>query len=89
VRGHRQNPELFLFEPTPPELCNFTQTTFVISRGDRAKACGDGEIRREVPHRYYAERAYHRGNHARRSSGPAPQQAEAFQRVTPAGGAAL
>ena len=33
---------------------------------------------------YYAERADHRGNHARRSSGNADiRQAEAFQRVTP------
>ena len=33
---------------------------------------------------YYAERADHRGNHARRSSGNAEiRQAEAFQRVTP------
>jgi 4-oxalomesaconate hydratase len=33
---------------------------------------------------YYAERAGHRGNHARRSSGNADiRQAEAFQRVTP------
>jgi 4-oxalomesaconate hydratase len=33
---------------------------------------------------YYTERADHRGNHARRSSGNADiRQAEAFQRVTP------
>jgi 4-oxalomesaconate hydratase len=33
---------------------------------------------------YYTERADHRGNHARRSSGSADiRQAEAFQRVTP------
>jgi 4-oxalomesaconate hydratase len=33
---------------------------------------------------YYTERADHRGNHARRSSGNAEiRQAEAFQRVTP------
>ena len=33
---------------------------------------------------YYAERADHRGNHARRASGDqAIRQAEAFQRVTP------
>ena len=33
---------------------------------------------------YYAQRAEHRGNHARRSSGDAAiRQAEAFQRVTP------
>ena len=36
---------------------------------------------------YYTERADQRGNHARRSSGNAEiRQAEAFQRVTPAGG---
>ena len=33
---------------------------------------------------YYDERAGHRGNHARRSSGNSEiRQAEAFQRVTP------
>jgi 4-oxalomesaconate hydratase len=33
---------------------------------------------------YYSERADHRGNHARRSSGNAGiKHAEAFQRVTP------
>jgi 4-oxalomesaconate hydratase len=33
---------------------------------------------------YYAERAGHRGNHARRSSGNTEiREAEAFQRVTP------
>ena len=33
---------------------------------------------------YYAERADHRGNHARRASGNQDiRQAEAFQRVTP------
>ena len=33
---------------------------------------------------YYNERADHRGNHARRSSGDSEiRQAEAFQRVTP------
>ena len=33
---------------------------------------------------YYEQRADHRGNHARRSSGNAEiRQAEAFQRVTP------
>ena len=36
-------PELFLFEPHQPELCNFTPTTFVdITAGDRAQGGRDG-----------------------------------------------
>jgi 4-oxalomesaconate hydratase len=80
-------PELFLFEPHQPELCNFTPTTFVdiTSVMDR-KLTAMAEMRaQKYLHSYYAERADHRGNHARRSSGnPEIRQAEAFQRVTPA-----
>jgi 4-oxalomesaconate hydratase len=79
-------PELFLFEPHQPELCNFTPTTFVditpvIDRKLRAMS----EMKaQQYLQSYYAERAGHRGNHARRSSGnQAIRQAEAFQRVTP------
>jgi len=65
-------PELFLFEPHQPELCNFTPTTFVDMKAQAYLQT------------YYGQRAEQRGNHARRSSGnDAIRYAEAFQRVTP------
>lgn len=79
-------PELFLFEPHQPELCNFTPTTFVditavVDRKRRAMSEMKAQAYLQT---YYAERADHRGNHARRSSAnQAIRQAEAFQRVTP------
>ncbi|MGZ4350191.1 MAG: PIG-L deacetylase family protein [Solirubrobacteraceae bacterium] len=79
-------PEFFLFEPHQPELCNFTPTTFVdITAAMEAKRAAMGEMKaQKYLHTYYAERADHRGNHARRSSGNQDiRQAEAFQRVTP------
>jgi 4-oxalomesaconate hydratase len=80
-------PALFLFEPHQPELCNFTPTTFVdITAVMEAKLAAMSEMKaQKYLQTYYAERADHRGNHARRSSGNADiRQAEAFQRVTPA-----
>jgi 4-oxalomesaconate hydratase len=80
-------PELFLFEPHQPELCNFTPTTFVdITSVIDQKLAAMAEMKaQKYLHSYYAERADHRGNHARRSSGNQEiRQAEAFQRVTPA-----
>jgi 4-oxalomesaconate hydratase len=79
-------PEFFLFEPHQPELCNFTPTTFVdITAVMDAKRAAMAEMKsQKYLHTYYAERAEHRGNHARRSSGNQDiRQAEAFQRVTP------
>jgi len=79
-------PELFLFEPHQPELCNFTPTTFVdITSVIDQKLRAMGEMKaQQYLQSYYAERAGHRGNHARRSSGnQAIRHAEAFQRVTP------
>jgi 4-oxalomesaconate hydratase len=79
-------PEFFLFEPHQPELCNFTPTTFVdITAVMEAKRAAMAEMKaQKYLHTYYAERADHRGNHARRSSGNQDiRQAEAFQRVTP------
>lgn len=79
-------PEFFLFEPHQPELCNFTPTTFVdITAAMEAKRAAMAEMKaQKYLHTYYAERADHRGNHARRSSGNQDiRQAEAFQRVTP------
>jgi 4-oxalomesaconate hydratase len=79
-------PEFFLFEPHQPELCNFTPTTFVdiTSVMDRKRAAMAEMNAQQYLQTYYNERADHRGNHARRSSGNAEiRQAEAFQRVTP------
>ncbi len=79
-------PELFLFEPHQPELCNFTPTTFVdITPVMELKLKAMGEMKaQKYLQSYYGERAAHRGNHARRSSGNQEiRHAEAFQRVTP------
>ena len=79
-------PDLFLFEPHQPELCNFTPTTFVditpvIERKREAMAqmASQGYLQT-----YYGQRAEQRGNHARRASGDSSiQYAEAFQRMLP------
>ena len=79
-------PALFLFEPHQPELCNFTPNTFVdITAVMDCKVAAMSEMKAQrYLQTYYIERADHRGNHARRSSGNAEiRQAEAFQRVTP------
>ncbi len=79
-------PALFLFEPHQPELCNFTPNTFVdITPVIDRKLAAMAEMKAQrYLQSYYAERADHRGNHARRSSGNNEiRQAEAFQRITP------
>ena len=79
-------PELLLFEPHQPELCNFTPTTFVdITAVIEQKKAAMAEMKAQAYlQTYYGERAGHRGNHARRSSGNQDIRfAEAFQRVTP------
>jgi 4-oxalomesaconate hydratase len=79
-------PDLFLFEPHQPELCNFTPTTFVdITEVYEAKveAMAAMEAQKYLQ-TYYAQRAEQRGNHARRASGDqSVRYAEAFQRVIP------
>jgi 4-oxalomesaconate hydratase len=79
-------PALFLFEPHQPELCNFTPTTFVdITAVIEKKVAAMSEMKaQQYLQTYYAQRADHRGNHARRASGDQSiRQAEAFQRVIP------
>ena len=79
-------PELFLFEPHQPELCNFVPTTFVdITPVIAQKRTAMAEMKaQEYLQSYYDQRAEQRANHARRSSGnSAIRFAEAFQRVTP------
>jgi 4-oxalomesaconate hydratase len=81
-----QPPELLLFEPHQPELCNFTPTVFVDITAviDRKRAAMAEMQAQSHLHTYYEELAARRGNHARRSSGnSAIAFAEAFQRVTP------
>ena len=81
-----QPPELFLFEPHQPELCNFTPTTFVdITPVIEKKQAAMAEMKAQAYlQTYYSQRAEQRANHARRSSGnSAIRYAEAFQRVTP------
>jgi 4-oxalomesaconate hydratase len=79
-------PQLFLFEPHQPELCNFTPTTFVditavIDAKREAMAAMESQVYLQT---YYDERAGQRGNHARRASGANEvRYAEAFQRVLP------
>jgi 4-oxalomesaconate hydratase len=79
-------PELFLFEPHQPELCNFTPTTFVdITSVFERKLAAMAEMKaQQYLQTYYAQRAEQRGNHARRVSGDSEvRQAEAFQRMLP------
>jgi 4-oxalomesaconate hydratase len=79
-------PALYLFEPHQPELCNFTPNTFLdITAVFDEKVAAMSEMKaQQYLVTYYTERAGHRANHARRSSGRAEiKHAEAFQRVTP------
>jgi 4-oxalomesaconate hydratase len=79
-------PELVLFEPHQPELCGFVPTTFLdITSVYEQKVAAMAEMKAQAYlQTYYAERAAHRGNHARRSSGRSDlRYAEAFQRVIP------
>ncbi len=79
-------PELLLFEPHQPELCNFTPTTFlditpVIER--KRAAMAEMKAQRYLQE-YYAQRAEQRANHARRVSGNREIRfAEAFERYLP------
>ena len=79
-------PALFLFEPHQPELCNFMPTTFVdITSVFAKKQEAMGHMKAQAYlQTYYAERAGHRANHARRASGiQEVRQAEAFKRIVP------
>jgi 4-oxalomesaconate hydratase len=79
-------PQLLLFEPHQPELCNFTPTTFLdITPVFEKKVAAMAAVgSQKYLQTYYAQRAEQRGNHARRVSGDQEiRQAEAFQRVVP------
>ncbi len=79
-------PAFYLFEPHQPELCNFTPNTFldITAVMDKKLAAMKEMKAQQYLQSYYAERAEHRANHARRASGRSEiKQAEAFQRVIP------
>jgi 4-oxalomesaconate hydratase len=79
-------PDLYLFEPHQPELCNFTPTTFVdITPLIEQKRAAMAEMKAQsYLATYYDQRAEQRGNHARRATGRSEIRfAEAFQRVLP------
>jgi 4-oxalomesaconate hydratase len=79
-------PDLYLFEPHQPELCNFTPTTFVdITPVVEQKRAAMTEMKAQsYLATYYDQRAEQRGNHARRATGRSEIRfAEAFQRVLP------
>ena len=79
-------PALYQFEPHQPELCDFVPTTFLdITSVFEQKLAAMSEMKAQsYLVSYYAERAEHRGNHARRASGRKEiRQAEAFKRVIP------
>jgi 4-oxalomesaconate hydratase len=79
-------PQLFLFEPHQPELCNFTPTTFldITSVMERKRAAMAEMKAQKYLQEYYGQRAEQRANHARRVSGNREiRHAEAFQRYLP------
>ncbi len=79
-------PQLFLFEPHQPELCEFTPGVHVdITSVWDQKLAAMAEMRAQrYLQSYYAQRGEQRGNHARRASGNEEvRYAESFQRVLP------
>jgi 4-oxalomesaconate hydratase len=79
-------PELLLFEPHQPELCNFVPTTFVdITPVIEQKNAAMAEMKAQsYLVTYYSQRAEQRGNHARKVTGEGGiRQAEAFQQLLP------
>jgi 4-oxalomesaconate hydratase len=79
-------PDLYLFEPHQPELCDFEPNTFVditpvMEQKRQAMAIMQAQSYLQS---YYAELASRRGNHARRISGREEiKYAEAMQRTLP------
>jgi 4-oxalomesaconate hydratase len=84
--GTIKPPQLFLFEPHQPELCNFTPTVHVdITSVWERKLAAMAEMKaQQYLQTYYAQRGEQRGNHARRASGNADvRYGESFMRVLP------
>ena len=79
-------PQLFLFEPHQPELCNFHPNVHVdITPVWDQKLAAMAEMKAQrYLQTYYAQRGEQRGNHARRASGGQDvRYAESFHRVLP------
>ncbi|MEV6284693.1 PIG-L deacetylase family protein [Kribbella sp. NPDC051770] len=78
--------EFLAFEPHQPELCGFVPSVFVDITavfGQKVEAMQHMAAQQYLQE-YYAQRAEHRGNHARKVTGnSAIRQAEAFQRLVP------
>ena len=85
--GPFQPPELLLFEPHQPELCNFTPTVFVdITAVIEQKRAAMAEMRRAVATCTPTTTSSRPGAATTRAAPPATTRskfAEAFQRVTP------
>ncbi|GAB3043509.1 PIG-L deacetylase family protein [Sediminivirga luteola] len=78
--------EYLAFEPHQPELCGFLPSVFVdITPVFEQKLSAMAEMKAQrYLQEYYAQRAEHRGNHARKVTGDKSiRQAEAFQRLVP------
>lgn len=78
--------EFLVFEPHQPELCGFVPSVFVDITDvfDQKVEAMKHMAAQQYLQEYYAQRAEHRGNHARKVTGRAEiRQAEAFQRVLP------
>lgn len=78
--------EYLAFEPHQPELCGFVPSVFVnITSVFEKKVKAMSEMKAQsYLQEYYAQRAEHRGNHARKVTGDKSiRQAEAFQRLVP------
>ena len=78
--------EFLVFEPHQPELCGFVPDTFldITEVMDAKRAAMSAMAAQRYLHEYYGQRAEHRANHARKTSGDKGVRfAEAFQRVTP------
>jgi 4-oxalomesaconate hydratase len=79
-------PALLLFEPHQPELCGFYPNTFldITPVFEKKRAAMEVMGAQGYLREYYAQRAAHRANHARRISGSTEIKfAEAFQQITP------
>ncbi|MCW4460011.1 PIG-L deacetylase family protein [Microbacterium sp. MPKO10] len=86
--GFRTAPpsEFLVFEPHQPDLCGFVPSVFVdITKVfEKKKQAMSAMKAQSYLQQYYAERAEHRGNHARKVTGNKEiRQAEAFQRIVP------
>ncbi|WP_282852993.1 PIG-L deacetylase family protein [Gulosibacter sediminis] len=86
--GFRTAPpsEFLAFEPHQPELCGFTPSVFVdiTEVFEQKKTAMSAMKAQSYLQQYYAERADHRGNHARKVTGNKEiRQAEAFMRFVP------